>query len=293
MEEQLTFKMEIAFDGTNYHGWQTQPNGLAVQQAIEERLGRLFGNIPIRIQGSSRTDSGVHALGMVASFRAPERRNIPDWKILKAMNRLLPDDIRIRSVEVVPPEFNARFAAKGKSYVYVINSGEVNPFTSRWSWRLFDFQNIAAVQTALDFLRGTHDFTSFAVESKKYDDPVRSIIRAEIYECGSLKCIHFIGDGFLYKMVRSMVGVLAEIGRNRLPPDKHKFHAHCTLAKLYGATFADVHKFMEYNCSVPKNFTSTTSRCFPATRARTATGRITASKPNTRCSDTGTDAFSL
>lgn len=219
MEEQLTFKMEIAFDGTNYHGWQTQPNGLAVQQAIEERLGRLFGNIPIRIQGSSRTDSGVHALGMVASFRAPERRNIPDWKILKAMNRLLPDDIRIRSVEVVPPEFNARFAAKGKSYVYVINSGEVNPFTSRWSWRLFDFQNIAAVQTALDFLRGTHDFTSFAVESKKYDDPVRSIIRAEIYECGSLKCIHFIGDGFLYKMVRSMVGVLAEIGRNRLPPE--------------------------------------------------------------------------
>ena len=144
---QLTFKMEIAFDGTNYRGWQTQPNGITVQQVIEERLGRLFGNIPIRIQGSSRTDSGVHALGMVASFRAPERRNIPDWKILKAMNRLLPEDIRIRSVEVVPPEFNARFAAKGKSYVYVINSGEINPFTARWSWRLFDFENTAAVQT--------------------------------------------------------------------------------------------------------------------------------------------------
>ena len=96
MEELRTFKMELAFDGTGYHGWQTQPNGLAVQQVVEERLSRLFGNIPIWIQGSSRTDAGVHALGLVASFRAPERRNIPAWKILKAMNRLLPEDIRVR-----------------------------------------------------------------------------------------------------------------------------------------------------------------------------------------------------
>ena len=219
MEELRTFKMELAFDGTGYHGWQTQPNGLAVQQVVEDRLSRLFGNIPIRIQGSSRTDAGVHALGLVASFRAPERRNIPAWKILKAMNRLLPEDIRVRSVEEAEPQFNARFAAKGKSYVYVINSGEINPFTSRWSWRLFDFENLPAVRQALDSLRGTHDFTSFAVESKKYDDPVRSILRAELYECGPMKCIHFIGDGFLYKMVRCMVGVLAEIGRNRLPPE--------------------------------------------------------------------------
>lgn len=213
-----TIKMVVAFDGTNYCGWQRQSNGLAVQQVIEERLFKLFGEIPIRIQGSSRTDSGVHALGLTASFSAPPNRDIPDWKIHKALNRLLPSDIRIRTVEEVPEDFNARFSAKGKSYVYVINGGDINPFTNRWSWHLHDFNDLEAVSEALGYLKGTHDFSTFSVESKKYDDPVRSIIRAEIYECGPLKCIHFIGDGFLYKMVRSMVGVLAEIGRGRISP---------------------------------------------------------------------------
>ena len=100
-----------------------------------------------------------------------------------------------------------------------INSGEINPFTGRWSWHLHDFRELDAVSRALAFLKGTHDFSTFSVESKKYDDPVRSILRAELYECGPLKCIHFIGDGFLYKMVRSMVGVLAEIGRGRIAPE--------------------------------------------------------------------------
>lgn len=212
-------RMVVAFDGTAYHGWQRQPNGLTVQQVVEERLFQLFGEIPIRIQGSSRTDSGVHSLGLTVSFPVPPNRNIPEWKILKALNRLLPEDIRIRSVETAPDGFNARFSAKAKSYVYVINSGEINPFTGRWSWHLHDFRELEAVSRALAFLKGTHDFSTFSVESKKYDDPVRSILRAELYECGPLKCIHFIGDGFLYKMVRSMVGVLAEIGRGRIAPE--------------------------------------------------------------------------
>ena len=214
-----TIRMVVAFDGTAYHGWQRQPNGLTVQQVVEERLFKLFGEIPIRIQGSSRTDSGVHSLGLTVSFTTPPDRDIPDWKICKALNRLLPEDIRIRSVATVPESFNARFSAKAKSYVYVVNSGEVNPFTSRWSWHLHDFHDLDAVSRALGYLKGTHDFSTFSVESKKYDDPVRSILRAEVYECGSLKCIHFIGDGFLYKMVRSMVGVLAEIGRGRIAPE--------------------------------------------------------------------------
>ena len=160
-----TIRMVVAFDGTAYHGWQRQPNGLTVQQVVEERLFKLFGEIPIRIQGSSRTDSGVHSLGLTVSFTTPPDRDIPDWKICKALNRLLPEDIRIRSVATVPESFNARFSAKAKSYVYVINSGEVNPFTSRWSWHLHDFHDLDAVSRALGYLKGTHDFSTFSVES--------------------------------------------------------------------------------------------------------------------------------
>ncbi len=218
MNELRNFRMTLAFDGTNYHGWQRQPNGITVQEVLEERLCKLFGNTPIRVQGSSRTDSGVHALGMAVSFRAPESPYIPDWKILKAMNRLLPDDIRIRTLELAPPEFNARFSAEGKSYVYVVNTGAVNPFTSRWSWRLNDCHDTAAMAESLRYLEGEHDFSSFAVDSASLDDPVRKIVKAEIYDKGPLHCIHFIGTGFLYKMVRSMVGTVVEVGRGKLKP---------------------------------------------------------------------------
>ena len=130
-----TFKMELSFDGTSYHGWQRQPNGITVQEVVEEKLYRLFGEREhIRIQGSSRTDAGVHALGMVCSFSAPPSPYIPDWKLKKAMNRLLPDDIRIRCAEVVKNGFNARFDALAKSYVYVVNTGDINPFSGRYSW---------------------------------------------------------------------------------------------------------------------------------------------------------------
>jgi len=214
-----TFRMTVAFDGTAYHGWQRQSNGITVQELIEHCLYKMYGEIPVRIQGSSRTDSGVHSLGLTASYVSPPNRDIPEWKILKTLNRILPPDIRIRDVTAVPETFNARFSAQGKSYVYVINNGEINPFTNRWSWHLRDFHDLESVRIALEHLKGPHDFTSFSVESKKYDDPVRTILKAELYECGDLKCIHFIGDGFLYKMVRSMVGALAEIGRGKLSSD--------------------------------------------------------------------------
>ena len=215
-----TFRMTIAFDGTAYHGWQRQPNGISVQELVEDCLFKMYGERQVRIQGSSRTDAGVHSLGLTASFSSPPDRDVPEWKILKTLNRILPPDIRVRDIAEVPESFNARFSALGKSYVYVINSGGVNPFTNRWSWNLHDFQNLDAVRSALKFLEGKHDFSSFSVESKKYADPVRTILKAELYECGSLKCVHFIGDGFLYKMVRGMIGVLADIGRNKIQPEE-------------------------------------------------------------------------
>ena len=214
------FKITLSFDGTNYHGWQRQPNGITVQEVLEQRLYQLFGQTPVRVQGSSRTDAGVHALGLVGSFRAPESPYIPDDRLHRSLNKLLPEDIRVRSLEQVDDSFNARFSAEGKSSVYIIDTGTAEPFTSRWSWNLPDFTNLDGVRQALQYFVGEHDFKSYAVESANRDDTVRKIIRAELYECGPLKMIHFIGTGFLYKMVRSMVGAIAEVGRNRLAPER-------------------------------------------------------------------------
>ena len=218
-----TFKMELSFDGTAYHGWQRQPNGITVQEVVEEKLYRLFGEREhIRIQGSSRTDAGVHALGMVCSFSAPPSPYIPDWKLKKAMNRLLPDDIRVRIAEVVNDGFNARFDALAKSYVYVVNTGDINPFSGRYSWHMEDMTELDALREAIRHVEGRHDFSTFTVERGKIDDPVRTILRTEILTFGPLVCMYFLGTGFLYKMVRSMVGALMFVGRGRMTPDQFR-----------------------------------------------------------------------
>ena len=217
-----TFKMIISYDGTMYHGWQRQNNGITVQEVVEDKLCRLFGNTPIRIQGSSRTDAGVHALGLCASFRAPESPYIPDWKVKKALNRLLPEDIRIRSAEIVPDDFNARFSAKGKSYVYMVNTGDNNPFTNRYCWHMDDMTELDELEKAIQVFKGKHDFTTFTVEAYKYDDPVREILDTRIVRFGPLVGFYFLGTGFLYKMVRSMAGALMFVGRGRLKADDIK-----------------------------------------------------------------------
>ncbi len=212
------FRMEICFDGTEFHGWQRQPNGVTVQEVLEDRMARLFGGLKIKIQGSSRTDSGVHALGLVGSFDAPESPYIPDWKIKRALNRLLPPAIKVRDVSEAPPKFNARSSAAAKAYAYVVNTGDLNPFTCRWSWHMTDFSRLDAVSEAMKAIVGTHDFSSFAAERERIDDPVRHIMKAELKTFGPLVCLHFVGDGFLYKMVRGMAGTLVDIGRGKLPP---------------------------------------------------------------------------
>lgn len=217
--ELRTFKLEVAFDGTAYHGWQFQTNNITVQEILEDRLSKLFAQQKIRVQGSSRTDSGVHALGMGVSFRAPESPYIPDWKVKKALNRILPEDIRVRSAEVVDAKFNARYDAFAKSYVYVINTGDINPFVNRYCWHIHDLTEIEAMKEAIAFLQGTHDFSTFTVQNKLVDDPVRSIMRTEVKCFGPLVCMYFLGDGFLYKMVRSMAGALAFVGRGCLKPE--------------------------------------------------------------------------
>ena len=214
-----TFKLVIAFDGTDFNGWQRQGNGLGVQQVLEERLATLFDVPALRVQGSSRTDSGVHALGMVASFRAPASPYIPDWKLMKALNRILPPSIKIRSAQIVPDTFNARFSACGKAYAYVVNTGYISPFSDRWSCDVADIVDLEAIREGLEYVEGTHDFSPFTIQLQEEKDHVRTIYKAELKVFGRFLCFHIVGNGFLYKMVRAVSGTLIEAGRGKIPAE--------------------------------------------------------------------------
>jgi len=209
--------LEISYDGGCYAGWQIQPNALAVQEVMQKTLSRLYAGLPIHVLGASRTDTGVHALGFAASFLVPERPYIPCEKLTDILNRLLPPSIRIRCAKKVPLEFHARYDASGKAYTYVFNRGVETPFSNRYSWscgrRRFDFDNMAA---AAQLFVGTMDFSSFVVERREIEDAVRTILSIEKQEFGNYVCVTFVGTGFLYKMIRCMVGALAAVGIEKI-----------------------------------------------------------------------------
>jgi len=208
--------MEVAYDGTDFSGWQVQPDSITVQQVLEEKLGIIYANQLIHTDSSGRTDAGVHAIGQTVTFRAPGRPIVQDWKLYKALNRMLPQTLRIREVMEVDEKFHARFSAVGKAYTYVINRGLPSPFSDRWSWNISDFSDLCELRKAADCLTGVHDFSSFTVDRKEIDDAVRTIYRIEIHEFGDLVCMTFVGDGFLYKMIRSLMGTLAFVGTGKV-----------------------------------------------------------------------------
>ena len=215
------FSMEISFDGTAYSGWQSQSNSCAVQDILEEKISLLFG-MKVKTTGSSRTDSGVHALGFAVSFDAPEKENLPPSRIKDALNSLLPPDIRINSVSYTEASFHARYSALAKAYTYVINTGDASPFDFKWTLRRSGCRNIDAIKEALPHIVGTHDFSAFTVKRSAIDNPVRTIYSADAQFLGKYLCITLVGNGFLYKMVRCIVGAMVEVGENRLSPDAVK-----------------------------------------------------------------------
>ncbi len=214
--------LEISFDGTDYSGWQYQPHCISVQEVLQTRLTKLFAGLPVHLVGSSRTDAGVHACGSAASFAIPGRPYIPITQLQQALNRQLPLSVRIRNITEVPLEFSARFDAKGKAYTYVLNTGEEHPFTGRYSWHLRRHIDIDKIRQATPHLVGTHDFSSFVVERSKIEDAVRTIYRIDVQEFGQYHCITFVGNGFLYKMVRCLTGALEAVGSGKIQPDDVK-----------------------------------------------------------------------
>jgi tRNA pseudouridine38-40 synthase len=212
--ESLKFKLTIAYDGSGYEGWQVQKIGTGVQQKVEEALARIFPSCP-RVHSSSRTDTGVHAVGMVAHFEIPRaKRPMTARKLALALNAWLPEDIRVLSAAQAPRGFHARFNATGKQYRYFVwNHPAMNPLIRHSAWHVPRSLDVAAIRRALPCFVGNNDFQSFASNPGYLKaSTVRRVSRCDLRRSGPLLTFIIEGEGFLYKMCRGIVGTLVQIG---------------------------------------------------------------------------------
>jgi tRNA pseudouridine38-40 synthase len=213
-----TIKLTIEYDGTTYAGWQIQPNGLAVQQVIEEALLKLLDE-EVRLRSSGRTDAGVHARAMVASFTTT--RSLPLQAFVGGANRFLPDDIAILSATEVAPEFRPIQDARSKWYRYSIHNAPVrSPLRRLFSWHVREPLDTDAMERAARHFVGRHDFAAFRASNCAAKTTVRRIDSVTIAKEGELIFIDVIGEGFLKNMVRVMAGTLVEVGRGRFEPER-------------------------------------------------------------------------
>jgi tRNA pseudouridine38-40 synthase len=211
-------RLTIAYDGTYYHGWQIQQNANTIQAIIEQKI-KIILNEDVRVIGSGRTDTGVHAKGQVAHFK--HHKPIQPYRFLGSLNGLLPKDIRILKVEHVPLDFHAQHRAIGKTYHYHLHLDRVqDPFKRLYTFQVKEKIDLAVMHEAAQHFLGTHDFISFANEAHTgcaaYDS-VRTLKRLDIvHEEGGVR-LELEADGFLYKMVRNIVGILLEISAGKRP----------------------------------------------------------------------------
>ncbi len=220
----MKFKLTIAYDGSGYEGWQVQKTGTGVQQKVEEALAKLFPSHP-RLHSSSRTDTGVHALGMVAHFEVPRPEcKMSSRKLALALNAWLPEDVRVLAAARAPKDFHARFQATSKQYRYFVwNHPAMNPLLRHTAWhvpRPLDFQ---ALRRAAPAFVGHHDFQSVAANpGYAKASTVRRLSRCQVKRSGPLVTFIIEGDGFLYKMCRGIVGTLVQAGLGKFPPEQIK-----------------------------------------------------------------------
>ena len=208
------WKCVVAYDGTTFQGWQSQEGGNTIQDLIEKQLTKITGN-KIRIEGSGRTDSGVHAHAQVFHFDA-EWTHGPE-KLRVALQTGLPRSIRLKSMRQAKPDFHARFDAKGKVYRYEIYLGEADPFIAAYCWSFRRELDWKAMLAAAKVLRGKQDFWAFSGENDRtYETTVRDLRRVELVKRGRKLSFTFEADGFLYKMVRSLSGALVNVGLRKL-----------------------------------------------------------------------------
>ena len=238
-----SFRITLAYDGTDFVGWQRQASGTSIQGLLEEAL-RALDERDVAVVGAGRTDAGVHALGQVAAFTL--ERTLQADAVVRALNARLPDAVRVLAADEVPALFNPRFDARAKTYRYRIWTGDVlSPFERRYAWHLPGALDVDAMRQAARLLEGEHDFAAFQSAGTDVATTVRSVLVSRIADCGlridcgfptavqqsaigtgsqsairnpqsaMLLCYDITGTGFLRHMVRAIVGSLVEIGRGR------------------------------------------------------------------------------
>ncbi len=210
-------RMIISYDGTNYCGWQVQINGITVEEVINRELTNLLGE-EIAVIGASRTDSGVHAIGNVAVFDT--KTKIPVEKISFALNQRLPDDIRIQKSEEVPMDFHPRYCDSTKTYEYkILNRRFPNPMKRLYTHFVYMPLDVDKMKKAAEYIVGEHDFASFCSARSQVKTTVRTVYSLDVSKQDDVITIRISGNGFLYNMVRIIVGTLMKVGLNVYPPE--------------------------------------------------------------------------
>lgn len=213
-------KLIVSYDGTKYNGWQIQPNGVTVEEVLNQTLSKLLLE-EINIIGASRTDSGVHALGNVAVFDT--KTKIPPEKICYALNTYLPEDIVIQSSSEVDRTFHPRHCDSIKTYEYkILNTPHRRPLLRHHTYFVHQPLDLEVMNQAAAFLVGTHDFKSFCTVGAQVKDTIRTILSILVEKREDVVVIQVKGNGFLYNMVRILTGTLIQIGHHRIPPEQVK-----------------------------------------------------------------------
>ena len=213
----MRYFMTFSYDGSKYKGYQKQPKQKTIQGELEKALKKINSNNSVDVVASGRTDAGVHAYNQKAHFDL-EMENITPEKLMDGLNSLLPDDIYIKSMEIVPDDFHARYNAKAKEYIYKINMDNYDPIERNYVYQYNKKLDVVEIERALKYLEGTHDFKSFTKADDEKEDYTRTIVQTNLIR--DLKNVNkitvsFLGTGFLRYQVRNMIGTLIEIGEGK------------------------------------------------------------------------------
>lgn len=214
----MRYLMTFSYDGTNYNGYQKQPNLITIQEVIEKCLTKINGNKQLSIHASGRTDSKVHAINQKAHFDLEKELDLE--RLRHSLNKLLPKDIYVKSIVNVDDCFHARFNVVKKEYIYKINIGEYNPLEVNYIFQYNSHLDIDKMKKAIKYFEGEHDFSSFTKQNEEKESYVRNIYDTKISLFNDIITIKFVGNGFLRYMVRNMVGALIEIGSGKKEPNE-------------------------------------------------------------------------
>lgn len=230
-------RLNVQYDGTNYHGWQIQSSHDTIQGQLVHALRTMLNNGSVTCWGASRTDAGVHALGQVANFHIPANSSLTCHAFYRGLNSLIPDDIIITKVQEVSPGFHARFDARAKTYCYqILNADHSAIYHRRFSWHIRHPLHVPAMRQAARYLLGCHDFASFQASSCGAETSIRTIFAIHIFQSRQLIRLFIKANAYLHRMVRNIVGTLVGVGTGKILPEEVRNILHGKDRTLAGVT---------------------------------------------------------